>query len=371
MRSTRIGLLAVITVLLLAGCSSEPSVQSDTADSEPATTTSAAEPATTTSTTADPEPTTTSPTPSDPEPTTTTSAAAEPEPTTTTRPTVATDAVIDEAYARMNESRQSAGLGVFQKAIEGDSAFVPIQEWIIGCYETADQHYDLMWPDIHAISLVSSPGGSECALLVTTYHFVPDSEKLRVERNVWECFSESRDIQEADNVSCGGRYSFITGHVRWLPSDVYYYIESGEGMRDDFVSYIPWIEEKLKVKVHEASSAHEANLFLHLDGAVPSNCLKRQGCNIYEDTGEKQLATIYIDAEERFFGQVLKHELLHALLPMGHLPPGNYLMSIRTDDPERTHTLSDLEEKLLPLYTHPYLRDGITMEQFSQYLIIE
>ena len=78
-----------------------------------------------------------------------------------------------------------------------------------------------------------------------------------------------------------------------------------------------------------------------------------------------------MSAPAGYTGQVLKHELLHALLPMGHLPEGNFLMSVRPDDPAQTHDLTPFEEKLLRLYTNPYLREGMTMEQFARYLVIE
>ena len=228
-----------------------------------------------------------------------------------------------------------------------------------------------MLPDIQAISLAPSALGSECGLRVVTYHIVPDSEKLRVERRIWECFTDSRDIQDANDVSCGGRYSFITGHVKWLPAEVYYTIVEGEGMRGDFAAYIPWIEEKLKVKVSEVALGPETNLFLHLGVNPPPGCLERYGCSRYSEVGDRQFADIYISAPAEYFGQVLKHELLHSLLPMGHLPEGDYLMSVRPGDPSQTHELTPDEEKLLALYTHPYLRDGMRMEQFSRYLIIQ
>ncbi len=293
------------------------------------------------------------------------------ESTDTALPTVADASVIEAAYDRLNEGRLQAGLREFMEADEDDSAFIPIINWIMGCFESVDLHADLMWPDIHAISLAASPGGSECALKVTTYHYVPDSEKMRVERSVWECFAQSRNVGEADAVSCGGRYSFINGHVKWLPNEVFYTIVEGEDIRGKFVSHIPWVEERLKVKVSEAASAHDANLFLHLGVESPANCPKRYGCNVWIEDETGASATIYISAPDEFFDQVLKHELLHALLPMGHLPAGDYLMSISPDDPELTQSLSLLEEKLLELYTHPYLRNGMTMEQFSAYLIID
>ena len=252
-------------------------------------------------------------------------------------------------------------------ATDGDRDFVKVFEWVIGCNETADFHEDLRRPDIDAISLTPFTGGSECALTAGLYHHVPDSEKMRVEREVWDCFADSRDIRDSNDVSCGGRYSVIDGHVKWLPSEVYYTIVTGAEMRDKFTSLIPWTEEKLKVKVYEASSPQEANLFVHLGAQNPDGCYHAQGCSVFEET----FATIYVSAPDEYFAQVLKHEILHSLLPMGHLPQGNYLMSVRPDDPTQTHELTAFEEKLLALYTNPYLRDGIRMELFRQYLIIE
>ena len=314
-----------------------------------------------------------------PEPTPETTVAAAPEPdepatttSTTERPLNATPEVIEAAYTRLSESRQSAGLGAVDKAVDGDSAYIPIFEWIIGCYETADQHADLMRPDIDAIGLAPvPPGASECAVELTTYHYVPDSEKMRVEQSVWDCFADSRDIREGNDVSCGGRYSFIIGHVKWLPSEVYYSIEDGEAKRSAFVSHIPWIEQKLGVRVDEAASSQQANLFLYLDSDLPAGCGEAQGCNVYEDHGETKFASIYINTADEFFGQVLKHEVLHALLPMGHVSGGEHLMSVRSTDPYQTQDLSALEEKLLALYTHPYLEDGMEIDKFRRYLIIQ
>ena len=282
-------------------------------------------------------------------------------------PMIATPEDVEAAYTRFNTGRQTAGLTTFTKAVEGSSDFIPIFNWGIGCSDSFDMHQDLLDPDIHAIGLTPITGISECGLNLTTYHHVPDSEKLRVERAVWDCFTDSKNIQEANDTSCAGRYSFLGGHVKWLPSEVYYTIADGESKRDMFTSYIPWIEEKLNIKVYEASDSKPANLFLHLDTAVPQGCLERAGCSIWQETS----ATIYINVSDTYFGQVLKHEILHSLLPMGHLPVGNYLMALRPLDPTQTHTLSALEEKLLLLYTHPYLRDGMSMDQFRKYLIIE
>ena len=312
-----------------------------------------------------PEPTAT-PTPTNtPEPT------ATPTPTNTPKPTATPVPVTDAAFARFNDDRQRLGLSPFVAAVEDDDSFIPVQEFLIGCYESADNYPELQGADLDAIALSESTGGSECGLKVVTYHIVPMDKKQRVERGVWECFSDSRDLQEPSDISCGGRYSAFGRHVRWHPEEIFYTIAEGAGMRDKFLSYAPWIEEKLKIKVSEAESAETANLFLHLGVQSPPNCQHALGCNIYEELEDKRFATIYVSADAgEYFGQVIKHELLHSLIPMGHLPVGNYLMSVRPEDPSQTHDLSPLEEKLLALYNNPYLREDMTMEQFQRYLVI-
>ena len=282
------------------------------------------------------------------------------------------DSTPDAAFARFNEQRQKLGLSTLKRFVEGDDTFISVEEFLVGCEASVEEYEELTREDLDGISLSVSTGGSECGLKIVTYHIVPEDEKMKVERSIWECFTDSRSWWEDNDVSCGGRYtSFDKKHVKWLPKEVFYTIVAGENLRDKFRSHIPWIEDKLKVKVSEAASSQAANLFLHLGVESPANCPERYGCSIYEEVEDRQFATIYISAPDEFFSQVLKHELLHALLPMGHLPEGNYLMSFRPSDPSQTHTLTTKEEKLLELYTNPYLRADMTMEKFRQYLIIE
>ena len=290
-----------------------------------------------------------------------------PEPTPTPDP----EDIVEAALSRFNEQRQALGLGALRAAVEGDVEFIPVEEFAVGCYESAGEFAELTRSDIHGIGLSLRTEGTECGLDVVTYHVVPVDQRMRVERRIWECFSESRDIREASDISCGGRFSFLGKHVKWLPANVLYFLQEGEALREDFRSHIPWIEDKLGVEVSEAGSAEAAHLILHLGVQSPANCPERYGCSVLEELDGRTFATVYISAPQEFFSQVLKHELLHALLPMGHLPQGNYLMSVRPDDPSQTHALAPDEERLLALYTHPYLRDGMTMEQFQRYLVIE
>ena len=216
------------------------------------------------------------------------------------------ESTVEAAFVRLNEGRKELGLNEFMKAVKGDNAFVPIFTFVIGCYEELQMHEDLQAPDIHAIGLTPSPDAQECALELVMYHYVPDSEKLRVESSVWECFAESRAIQEANDVSCGGRFSHLGTHVRWLPEEVHYTVVEGESLHEEFKDLIPWIEEKLPVKVYLAESPGSANLFLNLGVEPPrSHCPERWGCSIYQDVR----STIYVSAPELYFDQVLKHEL--------------------------------------------------------------
>ena len=285
--------------------------------------------------------------------------------------TSTTDSHIEAAFQRFNRQRQEIGLSALIKAVPGDDSFIPMQQFDVGCQASVSEYEELQVVDLHAISISMLTTGSECGLKVTTYHHVPTDQKMRVSQRVWDCFKQSQDLRADSDVSCAGRYTFIERHVKWLPKQVLYTIVEGESLKSKFTSHIPWIEEKLKVKVSEASSADEANLFLHLGAQSPAGCMERYGCNKWEQGDEKTYATIYISAPDQYFSQVLKHELLHALLPMGHLPQGNYLMSVRPDDPSQTQTLTAWEEELLKLYTHPYLRDGMTMDLFQRYLVIQ
>ncbi len=164
------------------------------------------------------------------------------------------------------------------------------------------------------------------------------------------------------------------GHVRWLPETVSYTIMENAWDDSYFTNYITWIVDNLKVNVVPASEANPANLFLHLGvEKLPQGCGHANGCNRYTEQGEQRYGQIWIskDLPQEFYGQVLKHELLHVLLPMGHMETGNYLMSAVSDDPQQTQQLSELETALLQLYTHPNLREGMSMQKFAEYLTIE
>ena len=241
----------------------------------------------------------------------------------------------------------------------------------MGCEDPLEAYEELQAPDIQGVGFFEWTQGAECGLGVVIYHIVPRDQRMRVESGVWECFMESRDLRDPDDVSCAGRYTFIERQVKWLPSQVSYAIVQGAERRSEFTSLIPWINEKLGIEVSEADTDDSANLLLHLGVEVPNNCAEAYGCNTWEQVEDRTFATIYVSDISEFFSQVLKHELLHALIPMGHLPQGRYLMSVRPSDPSQTHMLSAHEEKLLRLYTNPYLRDGMTMEEFRRYLIIE
>ena len=312
-----------------------------------------------------PEPTAT---PTD-EPTPT--ATAVPEPTATLTATPVPVSPIDAAFERFNRERQALGLGTFTAAVAGDDSYISFQTFDAGCEASVSEYAELQVEDLHAVSMTVIQGISECGLRVVLHHYVPLEQRMRVSQSVWDCFTESRDIREASDISCGGRFTFLGRHVKWLPGNVLYTIVEGEAHRSKFTAHISWMEEKLNVTVSEAPSGQRPDLYLHLGVESPANCPERYGCNVTVEDEFGAYSTIYISAPDEYFSQVLKHELLHALLPMGHLPQGDYLMSVRPPDPTQTHTLSALEEKLLALYTHPYLRNNMTMDKFRRYLVIE
>ena len=274
-------------------------------------------------------------------------------------------------YSRFNREREALGLNAFTLADEKDESNVEVWDLAVGCEDPLELYDQLRRPDIQSISLYQWTESLECAIGVKTYHSVPLNERLRVEKHIWECFMESTDLRQASRVSCAGRYTFLGYQVLWLPDQVFYTVVEGEEHRSKFTSLIPWLRETLGIQAIEADSTTAANLFLHFGGQLPAGCGEAWGCNTWEERPEGNRAWIYVSVPDEYFGQVLKHELLHALIPMGHLPTGEFLMSARPDDPSKTHTLSGKEKKLLQLYTSPYLHNGMRMEQFRKYLIIE
>ena len=384
--------IAALLTLVLVGCASDSSltinVESRPTPTPDATPTATPEPAPTATPMPTPmsEPTPTAtlvptpaPTPT-PEPTPTPVPEPSPEPTSEPSPEPTAEPVdpAEAAFARFNEERQQMGLDPLRPAVEGDASYIPafdLFELLVGCDDPLDRIEELQRGDLDAMSIAPSTEGTECGLKVTAYHVVPDDQKMRVDRETWDCFKESRGLHEESDVSCGGRYTgYSRDHVKWLPSDVLYFVaasaDNGAAFQD---TYVPWVEEKLGVTMSLTESEGAAHLILHLGAEnPPQGCGHALGCNIYTESEDRRYAEIYVSAgAAQYEGQVLKHELLHALLPMGHLPEGNFLMSVRPTDSTQTHDLSEKEEKLLALYVNPYLREGMTMEQFERYLVIE
>ena len=173
-------------------------------------------------------------------------------PTPTPTATTADAATINAAYSRFNRQRQALGLNTMTRAVAGDDSFIKVLEFSVGCYANVSEIEDLREDNIEAIGLFPLTGGSECGLRVVFYDHVPLSQRMVVAKNVWDCFKQSRDIRDTNDTSCAGRYSFIDGHVKWLPKQVSYSIVAGQSQRSKFTSLIPWIQQKLNVSVSEA-----------------------------------------------------------------------------------------------------------------------
>ena len=326
--------------------------------------------------TSTPVPATPTPVPPTPTPMPPTPTPVPPTPTPvppTPTPTPSPESIVRAAYERINSDRQALGLTALQTHVQGDPSFISYEHsQVIGCYESVEMHESLRDPNLQAIGLTITPNPSECAMDLQFYDVVPVATRLRVSTDVWNCFADARDIQEANPTSCSGRFTYFGGQVRWLPETVRYTIVENAWDDSRFTDYIPWIEEKLKVKVVRADDFGSANLFIHLGVEdLPRGCGHASGCNTFRDGGPSGEIWISENLDERYYAQVLKHEILHVLIPMGHMATGNYLMSARPGDPDQTQTLSELENALLLLYTHPNLRDGMSIEKFREYVIVE
>ena len=335
---------------------------------QPETSTPTPEPATPNEPT--PTPTPLSSDPPEPTPTPTATPAPEPTATPTPTPTPSPDTVIANAFSRFNQQRQNLGLSALKTPKPGDSDLITVDQFVAGCSDPVEQHEQLLLKTLHGIRMTISDAGSECGLNVTTYHIVPESEKMRVEKNIWDCFAQAADINTPGDVSCGGRFEAYGKHVKWHPDEIFFFTES-QVMRSGIQALTSWVKEKTNVKVSEVQSKSAANLVLYLGDRVTQECPGRAGCSYARQGFGDEASEIFIFEQGIYFSQVFKHELLHIILPMGHLPAGNTLMTVSPTDPSQTNNLTSKEEKLLKLYLDPYLRDGMTMDEYKQYLVIE
>ena len=299
-------------------------------------------------------------------------ATPEPTPTPTSEPiaTPSPETIIANAFSRFNQQRQQRGLGSLKLSKPGDSDLIKVNEFVIGCEESIESREELQLKTLDGVGISISDAGSECGLKIIAYHIVPDSKKMRVEQSIWDCFAQAADINTPGDVSCGGRFEAYGRHVKWHPDELFYYTDN-QTMRDGIEALVSWVKEKTKVKVTEVNSKSAANLVLYMGDRVTQECPGRAGCSYARQGFGDEASEIFIFEPGTYFNQVLKHELLHIILPMGHLPPGNTLMTVRPDDPSQTNNLTAKEEKLLKLYINPYLRDGMTMDDYKQYLVIE
>ena len=300
--------------------------------------------------------------------------STEPEAPATQPPSPSTptdfDATADAMFARFNRERAALGLPAFGRAVSGDASLVQIRRFPWGCNDPLNE--DMQSTDIDALGFEVWTHASECAVEIVLYHVVPVGERLRVSQSDWDCFIQSQDFRNPDPVSCAGRYSFAEGHIRWMPERVTYRIVEGGGLSSRFAAMVPWVKAKTGIDMVEAGAGEPADLSIWLGGGLPAGCRHAAGCNILTEQGDGWYsAQIYVTDQGEYTEQVMKHELLHALLPMGHMPGGDYLMSASSTNPELTQNLTPLEERLLKLYTHPYLREGMRMDDFKRYLIIE
>ena len=303
-----------------------------------------------------------------PTPTPTPTPIPTPTPVPTATPLPAS--VVETAFARFNKERQIMGLNSLTLAQNLTSDWIKVQEIVVGCQDPVQAHEELQLKTLHGIGISISDAGSECGLKVITYHIVPESQKMRVEKSIWDCFAQSADINTPGDVSCGGRFEAYGRHVKWHPEEIFYYTES-QVMQSGIQALTSWVKEKTKVKISEVNSADNANLILYIGDRTTQECPGRAGCSYARQGFGNEASEIFIFEQGTYFNQVLKHELLHIILPMGHLPAGNTLMTVQPGDPSQTNNLTPKEGKLLKLYIDPYLRDGMTMDEYKQYLVIE
>lgn len=207
---------------------------------------------------------------------------------------------------------------------------------------------------------------------------------LGVERDVWECFSD-RPGSGADNEGCGGWFSETI--VKWDQSKPVKVWSTGD---EDYIAILKESLEELapllNLEFQHVDSEDEADIRA-LSGVsieeakgLDFYCEHSWGCASWwgDVTNVIDSGTIgvwptrdYFDDSELqalLIRRVTDHEVLHALVPIGHREDPLSQMSVTG---LMMAKLNPMDEALIRLHSNPLLKPGMIMEEVAELIILQ
>jgi len=245
----------------------------------------------------------------------------------------------------------------------------------------------------HSVTLRSSPGTVECRFISQehgsqTYgHEVP-AKIVGVSREVWECYRDSK-INRQDDIGCAGRDDKSV--VKWdLDRPLRVWATGDPDYVDVLWTTLDRLSPIFDMTFTSAQSEGDADLKAWVgitrdegpERLRSGKCVDAAGCafasrsNDYVADGASiGVWTVEsawhhrVGLVDRRIEHVMLHELLHALMPMGHRDdPLSAVNNINAPDWINLH---HLEDALIRLHRNRLIRPGMTMEQVRELVVLE
>ena len=245
----------------------------------------------------------------------------------------------------------------------------------------------------HSVILRSSPGTVQCRFISqeqgtqTHWHEVP-VKIVGVSREVWECYRDSK-INRDDDIGCAAHH--YESVAKWdidRPMKVW---STGDPEYVDVLwATLDRLSPIFDMTFTSVQSEGDADLkawvgVTRADGPEDlrsGNCVDAAGCAVASVSNDyaaydSSIGVWTVEADwlhrtglvDRRIEHVMLHELLHALMPMGHRDdPLSAVNNINAPD---WIALDPLEEALIRLHRNRLIRPGMTMEQVRELVVLE
>ena len=286
----------------------------------------------------------------------------------------------------------------------GIGAFTEVAEVAYSCTgadsvdDVSTGKFEFALPDgfastTRSVTLRSSPGTVECRFISPeqgseTHGFDIPAKIVGVSREVWECYSDDT-INKQDDIGCAARdYESVAKWDIDRPMKVW---ATGDPEYVDVLwTTLDRLSPIFDLTFTSVQSEGDADLKAWVgvtDAEGPEDlrsddCFDAAGCALTTVSNDYVVdrASIGVWTVEddwfqmvgllgRRIEHVMLHELLHALVPMGHRDdPLSAVNNINAPD---WVALDPLEEALIRLHRNRMIRPGMTMEQVRGFIVLE
>ncbi len=211
-----------------------------------------------------------------------------------------------------------------------------------------------------------------------------------VDRDVWECFSDTPDstaLTPEENVGCAAWFSAEIPIRKWdQTSPVEVWVSGPESFIGVLESVLGDLGRVLGLEFEWASTEAEAKIVVDIGYTL-------KGGRYYADPNEVGVATFGLvnelgelvggeirikdtwgeatfhelpEPSKSFLKHVFTHELIHTLTTMNHRTEPD---SIMNNDSLRRLKLSPMDERLLRLHGHPLVKPGMAMPEIEALIV--